>query len=136
MIKNVNEFKELIEKYSNITIEALEKAKKDRDYWDLSPIREFTGFGTSSCSLCTYRVKLGCKSCIYSIGRKVDKDLACCSDIRKPITPLQKKLVSNYKKLRSLTSDTSKTYFHLQERIKLMREYLIEYEEWEKNNGK
>ena len=45
-------------------------------------------------------------------------------------------MIKNVNEFKDLIEKYSKIYFHLQERIKLMREYLIEYEEWEKNNGK
>lgn len=76
-MKNLKEFKELIERYESITIEEIE-ATGDfviddafiRGLLKQSTINKLTGFGTKkSCKLCSAIENDFCEGCVYDIGK-------------------------------------------------------------------
>ena len=86
-MKNLKEFKELIERYESITIEEIE-ATGDfviddafiRGLSKQSTINKLTGFGLKkSCKICSVIESDDCKGCVYDIGKN-NLGLSCVLD--------------------------------------------------------
>lgn len=77
--ENIKAFKDLIEKYENITLEEIQKEWKllrNATGDDIAP--ELTGFGSQcTCTLCR-AVKEYCTKCVY-FRRRRDDFMYCCN---------------------------------------------------------
>ena len=63
-MKNLKEFKELIERYESITLEEIEEVWGDNSCGE-SVAQELTGFsGVKTCTLCK-SVRSNCSECVY-----------------------------------------------------------------------
>lgn len=81
-MKNLKEFKELIERYESITIEEIEETGKFvSDYPFVkhqSTINKLTGFGKSTtCVLCNAIIHNHCDGCVYLNGSNINFMLKC-----------------------------------------------------------
>jgi hypothetical protein len=97
-MKNLKEFKELIQRYETITLEEIKETWKENDaklwrkyYYRYSSegdyvAEDLTGFGSpQKCILCT-AIKKKCSVCVWGIDTtenswyKTDKNYSCCKN--------------------------------------------------------
>jgi LPS O-antigen subunit length determinant protein (WzzB/FepE family) len=106
---NVEAFKELIDIYSDFTVEEL------AEFWIENggyTMRELTGFSTSGCRLCKAANKKCC-NCLYSINKKQSEHVPC---------------IEGTYDLIEYAKTPEELYDALQKRIEFMKEVLKSYE--------